>query len=108
MTISLMVTDKLAQGLVCSACSIAVLRMGGLGFFLFVWWVFLFFNITLLTVETFFTSLIVWFFSMVLFSFANSDTGLGFTYCFLRDAPVSKNRNLQTLCSVLLKVPLVG
>ena len=46
------------------------------------------------------------FFSMVLFSSANSDTGLDFTYWLLRDAIVSKHHSLQALCSVVLKVPL--
>ena len=49
MTISMMIADKLAQGLVCTACFTAVSHVGGFCFVLF------FFNTTTLIVETVFS-----------------------------------------------------
>lgn len=56
MTISVMVTDKLAQGLVCSTCCMTVSHVGGLWFFWFFLLFFLFvFYTTMLIVETVFS-----------------------------------------------------
>lgn len=63
MTISVMVTDKLAQGLVCSTCCMTVSHVGGLcflGFFAVFFVCFLYYHAD--CGNCFFTSLVVWLF----------------------------------------------